>query len=81
MTLTVERNGTMADLEMQAGVRIRVKFDNGFYAGTVAKWDPQKGRALVEFRYRGLGSLTSAKARATIGHANGAIFATNVWAK
>jgi hypothetical protein len=39
----------MADLEMQAGVRIRVKFDNGFYAGSVAKWDPQKGRALVEF--------------------------------
>jgi hypothetical protein len=34
---------------MQAGVRIQVKFDDGFYAGAVAKWDPQKGRALVEF--------------------------------
>lgn len=30
----------MADLEMQAGVRIQVKFDDGFYAGAVAKWDP-----------------------------------------
>ena len=30
-------------------MRIQVKFDDGFYAGAVAKWDPQKGRALVEF--------------------------------
>ena len=40
----------MADLEMQAGTRVSVKFGDGkFYQGVVSRWDEQKGRATVAF--------------------------------
>ena len=50
MTVAVERSNAMADLEMQAGTRVSVKFGDGkFYQGVVSRWDEQKGRATVAF--------------------------------